>query len=39
MEKAKSMFVVDGAAMPRLEKQYPLWKSKVKAKPKNKCPW
>jgi ABC-type uncharacterized transport system permease subunit len=28
----------DGAAMAWLGKQYPYWKSKVKAKPKNKCP-
>ena len=31
--------LTNGAAMMLLEKQYPLWKSKIKAKPKNKCPW
>jgi hypothetical protein len=30
---------LDGTAMAWLEKQYPLWKSKIKAKTKNKCPW
>jgi hypothetical protein len=29
---------IDGAAMAWLDKQYPLWKSKIKAKLKNKCP-
>jgi hypothetical protein len=30
---------IDAAAMEWLEKQYPLWKSKAKANPKNKFPW
>ena len=28
-----------GSGVAWLEKQYPFWKSTVKAKPKNKCPW
>ena len=29
----------DGVTIAQLEKQYPLWKSKVKAKLNNKFPW
>jgi hypothetical protein len=29
----------DGANIVWLEKQYSLWKPKIKAKPKNKFPW
>ena len=29
----------DGVTIAWLEKQYPLWKSKVKAKLNNKFPW